>query len=78
MLRRELPRRGAVAVHGNRHTDLVAAVCAAHLHATLGTPPERALREAAEAGLTVTADAAKLLGVEWVEGKDAEADSVVT
>ena len=34
LLRRELKRRGAVAVHGNRHTDFVAAVCAAHLHET--------------------------------------------
>src|SRR3954447_25874940 len=28
LLRRELRRRGAVAVHGNRYTDLPAAVCA--------------------------------------------------
>jgi hypothetical protein len=28
LLRRELRRAGAVAIHGNRHTDFVAAVCA--------------------------------------------------
>src|SRR3954469_23730234 len=28
LLRRELRSRGAVALHGNRHTDFVAAVCA--------------------------------------------------
>jgi hypothetical protein len=44
LLRRELPRRGAVALHGNRRTDFVAAVGAAHLHATLGTPVERPSR----------------------------------
>jgi hypothetical protein len=65
LLRRELPRRGAVAVHGNRHTDFVAAVGAAHLHATLGTPPEAGLRAAAEAGLAVTEEAAALLGVPY-------------
>jgi hypothetical protein len=65
ILRREVPRRGAVALHGNRHTDLVAAVGAAHLHATLGTPLESGLRSAAEAGLTVTPDAATLLGVPY-------------
>ena len=65
ILRRELPRRGAVALHGNRHTDWVAAVGAAHLHATLGTPPASGLRAAAEAGLTVTEEAAALLGVPY-------------
>jgi len=28
LLRRELRRRGAIAVHGNRHTDFAAALCA--------------------------------------------------
>ena len=36
LLRRELRKRGAVAVHGNRHTDFVAALCAAHLHESRG------------------------------------------
>src|SRR5919108_6671933 len=32
LLKRELRRRGAVAVHGDTHTDFPDAVCAAHLH----------------------------------------------
>jgi hypothetical protein len=64
-LRRELRRGGAVAVHANRHTDFVAAVCAAHLHEHRGIDPADALTRAATAGLTVTPDAARLLGVEW-------------
>ena len=39
LLRRELRRAGAVAVHGNRHTDFVAALCAAHLHDERGLDP---------------------------------------
>lgn len=65
LLRSELRRRGAVAVHGNRHTDFVAAVCAAHLHDIRGTDPADGLAAAAGAGLTVTEDAARLLGVGW-------------
>ena len=65
LLRRELRRGGAVAVHGNRHTDFVAALCAAHLHQSSGVVPEEGLRRAAEAGLTVTPEAAQLLGVEY-------------
>ena len=64
LLRRELRKRGAVAVHGNRHTDFVAAVCAAHLHDARGTDPAIGLAQAAAAGLTVTEEAARLLGVE--------------
>jgi hypothetical protein len=63
LLRRELRRRGAVAVHGNRHTDYAAAVCAAHLHASAGTDPGVALAAAEEAGLRVTPEARALLGV---------------
>ena len=63
LLRRELKGRGAVAVHGNRHTDFVAALCAAHLHEVRGTAPAEGLAEAARAGLTVTPDACALLGV---------------
>jgi hypothetical protein len=63
LLRRELRRRGAVAIHGNRHTDFVTAVCAAHLHETKGVDPVRALDEAGEAGLTVTPEACALVGV---------------
>src|SRR5947207_1899243 len=47
LLKRELRHRGAVAVHGNRHTDFVAAVCAAHLHDVRGTAPEDSLSAAA-------------------------------
>jgi hypothetical protein len=65
LLRRELRRGGAVAIHGNRHTDFVAAVCAAHLHEWKGVPPVEGLRAAAEAGLAVTPDAARLLGVDY-------------
>jgi len=65
LLRHELRSRGAVALHGNRHTDFVAAVCAAHLHDARGTDPAVGLAQAAAAGLTVTEDAARLLGVEW-------------
>src|SRR5438270_7150840 len=31
VVRRETRKPGAVAIHGNRHTDFVAAVCAQHL-----------------------------------------------
>jgi hypothetical protein len=65
LLRRELRRRGAVAVHGNRHTDFVAALCAAHLHEWRGVAPEAGLAAAANAGLTVTPEAAMLLGVRY-------------
>jgi hypothetical protein len=50
-------------VHGNRHTDFVAAVCAAHLHEARGVDLEAGLAAAADAGLTVTEEAAALLGV---------------
>jgi hypothetical protein len=63
LLRRELRRRGAVAVHGNRHTDFVAAVGAAHLYESRGVDPGEGLRAAAEAGLVVGPEACSLLGV---------------
>lgn len=62
LLRRELRKAGAVAIHANRYTDFVAAVCAAHLHEARGIAVEDALRAAEEAGLTVTEEAARLLG----------------
>jgi hypothetical protein len=62
ILRRELRRPGAVAVHGNRHTDFVAAVCAASLDDVYGIPVEEGLIRAADAGLTITAEAAALVG----------------
>lgn len=65
LLRRELRRAGAVAVHGNRRTDFVAALCAAHMHEVRGLDPADGLREAVEAGLVVTPEAAALLGVPY-------------
>jgi radical SAM superfamily enzyme YgiQ (UPF0313 family) len=65
LLRRELRRRGAVAVHGNRHTDFVAALCARHLHEARGLDPAAGLAAAAESGLAVSPEAAALLGVEY-------------
>jgi hypothetical protein len=73
LLRRETRRRGAVAVHGNRHTDFVAALCAAHLHEVRGVDPAAGLAEAAAAGLMVTPDAAALLGVDHEEVTAADA-----
>jgi hypothetical protein len=67
LLRRELRRRGAVAVHGDRHTDFVAAVCAAHLHEARGVDPAEALARAATAGLMVNGYTCALLGVELGE-----------
>jgi hypothetical protein len=68
LLRRELRRRGAVAIHGNRHTDFVAAVCAAHLHELRDLDPAEGLAAAATAtataSLRVTPAACALLGVE--------------
>jgi|SRR5215211_2274745 len=64
LLRRDLRRRGALAVHGDRYTDFVAAVCAAHLHDIRGVDPAESLLEAGRAGLTVTPAACALLGVE--------------
>jgi hypothetical protein len=62
ILRRELRRAGAVAVHGNRHTAFVAAACAACLNDVYGIPLDVGLARAEEAGLTVTAEAAALVG----------------
>jgi hypothetical protein len=63
LLRRELRSRGAVALHGNRHTDFVAAVCAAHLHEARGDEPRESLAAAARAGLRVTPEACALVGI---------------
>ena len=65
LLRRELRQRGAVAVHGNRQTDFVAALCAAHVHELRGVEPADGLLAAAAAGLSVTPAAARLLGVDY-------------
>jgi hypothetical protein len=65
LLRRELKPAGAVAVHGNRHTDFVAALCAAHLNDWRGTPPVDGLVAAADAGLMVTPECAALIGADY-------------
>jgi hypothetical protein len=65
LLRRELRHTGAVAIHGNRHTDFVAAVCAAHLDEHRDADPAESLSAAAAAGLTVTPEAAALLGADY-------------
>jgi hypothetical protein len=52
-VKREARKRGAVAIHDNRYTDFVAAVCAYHLLEHRGIPIEDSLEEAAEAGLSV-------------------------
>jgi hypothetical protein len=70
LLRAELKRPGAVALHGDRYTDFVAAVCAAHLHDERGVDAAEALARAAKAGLTVTPAACALVGVD-VEEVDA-------
>jgi len=63
LLRRATRASGAVAIHGNRYTDFVAAVCAAHLHDLRGLDPALALAQAGAAGLTVTSQACALIGV---------------
>ena len=63
-LRKELRRSGAIAVHGNRHTDFVAAACAVCLYDVWGVPIEEGLLRAVEAGLSVTPEAAALVGAE--------------
>jgi protein tyrosine phosphatase (PTP) superfamily phosphohydrolase (DUF442 family) len=64
LLKTELRASGAVAVHGDSHTDFVAAVCAAHLHEARGVDVAEALDRAARAGLTVTPAACALVGVD--------------
>ncbi len=63
LLRRRVRGPGVVAVHGDHHTDFVAALCAAHLHEARGLDPSEGLLRAAEAGLQVTEAACELLGV---------------
>ena len=64
LLRRELRTAGAVAVHGDRRTDFVSALCAAHLHVARGREPLESLAAAAAAGLEVGPEACSLVGVE--------------
>jgi len=67
LIRREARTSGAIAIHGNRWTDFVAAVCAAHLHVERGADPAAALAAAVRAGLTVSEPACTLVGVELEE-----------
>jgi hypothetical protein len=55
VIRRETRKPGAVALHGNRYTDFVARVCAAHLEEWKDIPVDESLEAASEAGLQVAA-----------------------
>ncbi|MEA2480973.1 MAG: hypothetical protein QOJ07_2895 [Thermoleophilaceae bacterium] len=66
LLKRELRRRGAVAVHGNRMTDFVAAVGVAYMRDVRGVDPAESLAEAERAGLRPTPACVELLGLEPV------------
>lgn len=70
VLRRETGRSGAVAIHDNRYTDFVAAICAAHLREHRGWDVEDSLEKAIDAGLVVTANAAALVEADpdWARG----------
>jgi hypothetical protein len=61
VLRRETRKPGVVAIHDNRYTDFVAAICAEHLREHRGHPVEQSLERAMDAGLVVTATAAALV-----------------
>jgi hypothetical protein len=65
LLRRELKKRGAVAVHGNRQTDFVAAVGAAYLRDAYGAEVAESLAAAEAAGLRPTPATAALLGADY-------------
>jgi hypothetical protein len=67
LLRSELRSAGAIALHGDRHTDFIAAVGAAHLHEQRGVDPVEGLARARRAGLTVTPEACALIGVDALE-----------
>jgi hypothetical protein len=60
VVRKEARKRGAVAIHANRYTDFVAAVCAVHLAKKSGRPVEDSLAEAEAAGLTITPESIEL------------------
>jgi hypothetical protein len=68
VVRRETRKTGAVAIHANRYTDFVAAVCAKHLEELRGFDVEDSLEAAVEAGLVVTPEAAALVEAdpEWI------------
>jgi hypothetical protein len=70
VVRRETRKTGAVAIHANRYTDFVAAVCAEHLRDHRGHDVEESLEKALDAGLVVTAKAAALVEADpdWARG----------
>jgi hypothetical protein len=78
LLRRELRKRGAVAVHGNRQTEFVAAVGAAYLVDVHGVDPVASLRDAEAAGLRPTAVSGALLGVDYVADQPRSAIAAAT
>lgn len=63
----ELRASGAAALHGNSHTDFVAAVGAAYAYQTRGISPVLSLERAGAAGLMVTPWACSLVGVDYEE-----------
>jgi hypothetical protein len=69
VVRRETRKPGAVAIHGNRYTAFVAAICAQHLCEHKDLPVEDGLQRAIDAGLVVTDDAAVLVEADpdWIE-----------
>ena len=67
LLVHDLGRSGAVAVHGNLHTDFVAAVGAAYLHRQQGVDPVVGLVRAVGQGLSVTPEACALVGADHDE-----------
>jgi hypothetical protein len=60
-VRRSTRKAGAVAIHSNRYTDFVAAVCALHLCEQRNVYLEDALDAAIKAGLVVTKRVAALV-----------------
>ena len=69
LVRKEIRRRGAVAVHGNRLTDFVSAVGAAWLRDADGADPAVALEAAKAAGLRPSDASAALLEIDWDPGR---------
>jgi hypothetical protein len=61
VVRRETRKAGAVAIHANRYTDFVAAVCAQHLLDLRGIDGRDSLEAAMKAGLVVTRRVAELV-----------------
>lgn len=68
VVRRETRKPGAVAIHANRYTDFVAAVCAKHLQEHRGIPVEDSFEAAMDAGLVITDGAAALVEADpaWI------------